>query len=283
MNKGKKLLYVFYRSKISFALLSLLLSLLLVIGSTYAWYTDSDERINRMVGAEDKLAAEIKEDFNQVSGWAPGTTREKKVRVTNTGKTPAIVRLSFTEAFVGFEVDKTDNHRDNAALVNGNGNLKLHEFDEQTEKLIDVKDLSTWQIGNVYSTGDNTHYIANAREPEQSYEYNGNRAILLEAFKLNFKTAKVFDKPADTTGQTDYWYYEDGYFYYSEILEPNESTIDLLESVTLTPKYANQYEGALYKLVPQMDAHDITKVLIHDWSIETTSHVYTMYQDKLVK
>lgn len=283
MNKGKKLLYVFYRSKLSFALFSILLSLVLVIGSTYAWYTDSDERINRVDGVENKLAAVIEEEFHQVTAWAPGTTRIKKVRVTNVGQTPAIVRVSFTEAFLGFEVDKTDNHRDNAALLNGNGNLKLHEYDAQNETLVDVKDLSTWEIGHVYSAGNNNYFIANAKEPEQPYEYKGTRADLLAAFQLNFQTSKVFDKPADTVGQTDYWYYEDGYFYYSEILQPNKSTTELLESVTLTPKYVNQYEGALYKLTPQMDAHDITKVLINDWSIGTSSHVYDMYQDKLVK
>ncbi len=278
MNKGKKLLYVFYRSKISFALLSLLLSLLLVIGSTYAWYTDSDERINRVAGAEDKLAAEIVEDFNQVYAWAPGTTREKKVRVKNVGKVPTIVRISLKEHFLDFETDKTDNHGDG----NGNGDLTVYGIPSTTA--VDVENTATWKKGNTYSAGTNIHYKADHALLNQDYPYKGTRTAPLPAFQLNFKSGSVFDPQAlPAASDKNYWYYEDGYFYYSEILQPNQSTTDLLESVTLAPEYANQYKGALYKLVPQMDAHDISKVLIHDWSIGSTSHVYAMYQDKLVK
>lgn len=290
--KLRHLLRVFLHSKGFFACFSILLSLLLIVGSTYAWLTDSDQRVNRAAENSRKLSAILIEEFEHVYHWAPGTTKEKKVRVKNVGEMPAIVRVSFTEAFLGFDVDTTDNHRDNAALINGNGNLKAHDFDSQNETLVDVKDLSTWEIGHVYSVDSSKYYIANAKEPEQPYDYNGTRADLLSAFRLNFQTAKVFDTPADTIGQTEYWYYEDGYFYYSEVLQATDDpatpqtdnlTTDLLESISLDAHYSNQYKGALYKLIPKMDAHDIGKTLIDDWSIDTSSHVYEMYQDKLAK
>lgn len=290
--KLRHLLRVLYQSKGFIACFSIVLSLLLVVGSTYAWLTDSDQRINRAAENTGKLSAILVEDFERVYHWAPGTTKEKKVRVKNVGEMPAIVRVSFTEAFLGFDVDKTDNHRENSTLVNGNGNLKLHEFDSQTDTLVDEKDLTTWEIGHVYEFDSGKYYIANAKEPEQPYQYKGTRADLLAAFQLNFQTAKVFDTPADTVGQTDYWYYEDGYFYYSEVLQAEDDpttpqtenlTTDLLESIRLDAHYGNQYKGALYKLIPQMDAHDIGETLINDWSIQTSSHVYDMYQGKLAK
>ena len=69
-------------------------------------------------------------------------------------------------------------------------------------------------------------------------------------------------------GESEYWFYEDGYFYYSEILDPGEQTQALLASVTLGANYSNEYKGALYKLVPEMDAHDISKTFVNDWAID---------------
>lgn len=278
MNKGKKLIYIFYHSKLSFALLSFLLSLVLVIGSTYAWYTDSDERINRVKGVEDKLAAVIEEDFNQVIDWAPGTTKTKAVRVTNVGEVPAIVRISFKEHFLSFETDKTDNHNEG----NGNGNLKIYSLPSMTS--VNVDDTDTWVVNNTYMVGTDTYYKANFALLDQAFPYKGTRTEPLPAIQLNFKAGSVFDSQDPPSGvSTDYWYYEAGYFYYSEILQPNDTTSNLLESVMLLPEYENQYKGALYKLVPQMDAHDISKVLISDWSIDTTGHVHDMYKNKLAK
>lgn len=287
--KRNHLFRVFLKSKGLFACFSLVLSLLLIIGSTYAWITSADERINRSDANHRKLSARIDEDFDRVYQWAPGTTQTKAVRVKNDGEIPAIVRVSFKEFFLGFDVDISDNHRLDDTIVNGNANLKVHDFDEQSETLIDVKDTSTWTVGNVYVADATDHYIANASVRDHSFVYKGARTAPLSAFQLNFQTAKVFDDPDDTVGEEQYWFYHDGYFYYSEVLQSEDDpgtthtdnlTTNLLESITLDASYANQYKGALYKLVPEMDAHDITESILSDWGIEN-SPVEEMYRDHL--
>lgn len=282
--KRRHLFRTFLRSKGLFACFSLVLSLFLIVGSTYAWLTSADERVNRADANRKTLSAVIEEDFQQVFDWAPGVNKTKKIKVKNDGEVPTVVRLSLKEFFVSFEVDTTDNHRLDANPdnnVNGNANLKIYDA---FTTLIDTKKTNTWAIGNSYEINANTYYQADVALTDRAYVYGGNRTLPLSAFQLNFTTNKVFDTPAATTGKDKYWYYEKGYFYYSEVLQPGEETTNLLESISLNAGYANQYKGALYKLVPEMEAHDLTKDLINDWGIHSVNdHAYNLYKDKLVK
>lgn len=274
--KRRHLFQVFLKSKGLFACFSLLLSLLLIIGSTYAWVTAADERVNRADANHRRLSAIVEEDFSQVFHWAPGTTKEKNIRVRNTGEVPAIVRLSLKEFFVGFETDVTDNH----ASGNGNGNLKVYGTPSPTT--VDVKNTSTWVVGNTYGVSANTHYKANLALLDQTYRYQGSRAAPLPAIVLNFEAGKVFDQNhLPDVDDSDYWYYEDGYFYYSKILPPDAVTPNLLDSVSLSGEYANQYKGALYKLIPEMDAHDLTELPPDDWNVANGSRAYTMIRELL--
>lgn len=274
--KRRHLFRVFLKSKLLFACFSLALSLLLIVGSTYAWITSADERVNRTDANLRKLTAIVEEDFNQVFQWAPGTTKEKNIRVRNTGEIPAIVRVSLKEFFVGFETDTKDNH----GVGDGNGNLKV--YGTPSSPTIDVKKTDTWVVGNTYGVSADTNYKANIALVDQVYPYKGNRKNPLPAIVLNFETGKVFDQSNQpTSSDSEYWYYEKGYFYYSEVLQPNEVTPNLLDSVSLDAGYANQHKGALYKLVPEMEAHDLTRVLLSDWAIISSDYVYTMYQTKL--
>lgn len=275
--KRQHLFQTFVKSKALFACFSLLLSLLLVIGSTYAWIISADERVNRTEANHRKLSAIVEEDFNKVFHWSPGTTQEKNIRVRNTGDVPTIVRLSLKEFFVSFETDKTDNH----ATGNGNGNLKVYGTPSATT--IDVKQTDTWAVGNTYGVNASTYYKARHALLDQTYLYKGTRVEPLPAIELNFEAGKVFDQSnPPSSSESNYWYYEKGYFYYSEILQPNEVTPNLLDSVSLLSTYANQHKGALYKLVPEMQAHDLTNTLLSDWSIASSDYAYTMYQSKLV-
>ncbi|MEO1768839.1 BsaA family SipW-dependent biofilm matrix protein [Candidatus Enterococcus ferrettii] len=288
--KRKHLFRTFVRSKGLFACFSLLLSFLLILGSTYAWITSADERVNRAERNDKRISAKIDEDFEQVFHWSPGTTKKKEIRVKNNGEIPAIVRLSLHEFFISFETNVEDNHRENPAIEEGNGNLVVYPATSVLpNNTIKVNDTSTWKVNNYYSVYANKYYKANQAicnsldDHSLAYVYNdAGRTMPLKAMELNFQTTKLFDQTKKpTAGDTNYWYYEKGYFYYSEILQPNESTEDLLKSVRLNPAYSNQYKGALYKLVPLMDAHDITKSLISDWGIASTDFAYNMYQNKL--
>lgn len=275
--KRRHLFKTFVQSKGLFACFSLVLSLLLIVGSTYAWITSADERVNRTDANHRRVSAIVEEDFSQVYRWAPGTTKEKNVRVRNTGDMPAMVRISLKEFLVIFETVVNDNH----TARDGNGNLKVYGTPSTTA--ISVQDTSTWAAGNTYGLSANKYYKATNRTlRDQLYRYNGPRPMVLLGFELDFQTGKVFDSSTPPpSGTTEYWYYENGYFYYSEVLPPEGVTPNLLDSVSLSEEYANQYKGALYKLVPEMEAHDLTRDLFTDWSISTSSPVYDMYDLKI--
>lgn len=287
--KIRHLRQTFVQSKGLFALFSIVLSLLLVIGSTYAWVTSQDQRVNRAAGNEKKLSAKIDEEFQQVYRWSPGTTKQKRLRVTNNGDTPALVRVSLHEFFLKFETDVTDNQRDNSAEIKGNGNLVSYTNLDASAKYVRVNDTETWAVGNYYEISASNYYkvdqaIVNAlTDPSKSYVYkDASREMPLKAIQLDFQSSKVFDETnPPSSSETKYWYYENGYFYYSEALAPNESTPDLLENVTLDATYTNQYKGALYKLVPQMDARDLSRGLLDDWSIDSDDFIYDVYQELL--
>lgn len=274
--KRRHLFQVFLKSKLLFACFSLVLSLLLIVGSTYAWITSADERVNRTEANQRKLSAIVKEDFSQVFHWSPSTTKEKNIRVQNTGEIPAIVRVSLKEFFVSFETDVTDNH----GSGNGNGNLRIYGTPSAT--VIDVKKTNTWIAGNTYEVNANTHYKADLALLNQTYAYKGSRTNPLSAIVLNFEAGRIFDQNNQpTSSDSNYWYYEKGYFYYSEVLMPDEVTPNLLDSISLDTRYANQYKGALYKLIPEMEAHDLTGELFSDWSISNSDYAYAMHHSKL--
>lgn len=275
--KRRHLFHTFVRSKGLFACFSILLSFLLIVGSTYAWITSADERINRTDANQRRVSAIVEEDFSEVYRWAPGTTKEKNIRVRNTGDVPTMVRISLKEFLVIFETVVNDNHADR----DGNGNLKIYGTPSTTA--IDIQDTSTWAAGNTYGISASKYYKANSSTlRNQTYLHIGARNAALSGFELDFEAGKVFDfinPPASVA--TEYWYYEGGYFYYSEVLQPEEVTPNLLDSISLSEEYANQYKGALYKLVPEMEAHDLTRELFTDWSISNTSPVYAMYDQKI--
>lgn len=275
-DKLRHLLQTVLKSKLLFAFFSLSLSLLLVMGSTYAWLTDQDQRINSSPKVASKLSLSLAGDFDQVIHWVPGTTKAKPIRVVNTGDIPAIVRISFDEFFVGFETTVQDNHVD----TDGNGNLKVYP----TPVLPAItKETSTWVEGKTFEINANKYYKANKVLRNKAYKYkDSGREEPLPAMQLNFTPNKLFDG-ANKPGNTDskYWYYEDGFFYYSEILPAGETTTDLLESVTLSSDYANRYKGGLYHLVPTLDGHDISQSMLTDWALDTTGFVYDLYENKL--
>lgn len=275
--KRRHLFKTFVQSKALFACFSIMLSFLLVVGSTYAWITSADERVNRADSNLKRVSAIVEGDFDQVLHWAPGTTKDRAIRVRNTGDMPAFVRISLEESFAVFETVTNDNHADR----DGNGNLKI--YGTPSIDTINVKDTSTWVGGNTYEVSANKYYKAtNDTFADHAYLYKGTRSDLLKGIELNFESGKVFDENnLPGSGVEKYWYYENGYFYYSKVLQPKEVTSNLLDSVSLRADYANQYKGALYKLVPEMEAHDLSQVPPSDWNIDSNGHGYTMFQEMM--
>lgn len=279
MNAIKKILKVVNQNKPFLAMFSVFLSLLLVVGSTYSWITYSDEKINPSQPNTRKLSAEINEVFTSNLQWTPGKTTEKKLSVNNNGQTPAIIRISLYEYFAQFELDMTDGQ--------GNSSPKIAANSSGTD--IKIEAVSSWQKGRTYKIGPNKYYTAtevhkgNTNNPKTAYVYKGERTVGgLKHLTIQFNAHDIYDeqnKPA--SGIKNYWYYSDGYFYYSEVLQPKEKTKELIQSVNLDKNLPNKYKSALYQLIPVMDAHDVTKSLLLDWQITSNSYVEKMYHGKV--
>ncbi len=279
MKKGKRLLKIIHTHKLLWGLFSIVLSLLLVVGTTYSWITYSDDRINRNKPNSKQFSVVIDESFTPNLQWSPGTVTEKRLLIKNDGQLPAFVRVSLYEFLAHFELDMVDG--------TGNGGLKISAVSSGTDMSGD--DAETWEKGRTYKLKTGQYYTVsevykgNKSKPNTAYIYNGNRpADGLKYLMINFNNPDIFDKDNQPNNERKhYWYYSEGYFYYSEMLKPKEKTKELIQNVSLDKNLPNKYKGSLYQLVPIMDSHDSTKSLLEDWEIPAGSYVEAMYHDKV--
>ncbi|MHC5229559.1 BsaA family SipW-dependent biofilm matrix protein [Enterococcus sp. LJL99] len=284
MGKRKSALRRTSKNRMHLFILSIILSLILVVGSTYSWITYSDEVINRSKTNTRKLSATINESYETNLQWTAGEISEKKLWIQNNGQTPALVRVSLYEFFVNFELEVSDGEGQ------GNGSLKIVD---KANSLMTLKDVSTWEKRSHYeisSKGSPKKYLTAAEvyksdktNSQTAYKYKASSTKdFLTNVTINFNENDIYHEgkaPANNT--KNYWYYSDGYFYYSEELQPNEETTLLLQSISIDGKLANKYKGSLYQLLPVMEAHDNTKSLLEDWQIVSNSDVSDIYREKL--
>ena len=79
---------------------ALISAAVIVGGSTFAWFTSSDEVTNRLTASADYGVA-ITETFTPPSDWLPGQKILKEVAAVNTGNIDAFVRLDLKHAIQG--------------------------------------------------------------------------------------------------------------------------------------------------------------------------------------
>lgn len=79
---------------------AVLIAAVMVGGSTFAWFTSSDEVTNRLTASADYGVA-ITEEFTPPEDWLPGQEITKKAGAVNTGNIDAYVRLDLTHALQG--------------------------------------------------------------------------------------------------------------------------------------------------------------------------------------
>lgn len=267
-----------FHFKFMVAAITFLFSGLMVLGNTYAWFVSEDAKVNQFIGS--RLSAEIVEEFEGNEVWQPGLSTKKVIQVKNIGDVPAFVRLSLYEYLLTFKVDLTDQ--------TGNGNLALSMHEKMPTVAFEKAD--TWiaaaSSGGTY-TREGRHYIAqkatvpNVASGTEMYKYKDSlrEQTDLKWFKLVFPANVYVSAPP--LGTKEYWLYSDGYFYYSELLQPNAISQPVLSSVNLKENAPNKMKGALYHLNPQMDAHDSTNSLLSAWGIASPGDLYNLFHDKL--
>lgn len=259
--------------------LSVMAALLIVIYATYAWNTSAKEKDNHFEGT--RLSAKIVETFVPNLQWQAGTTTQKVIQVTNNGEAAAFVRLSLYEYLLAFQVDVEDQ--------TGNGNLVI--VDQAKDPQATFANFKDWQTvaqsHGTYQSNDSYQVAETAivpTVPEGRFRYpetSERQVSALGNIQLVFDEAHFFTQIPES--QQNYWLYEDGYFYYSEVLYPGETTTPLTKEWQLSSSLPNRYKGALYTVDVNLDAVDIFEDSLSYWQITSSSPVYTMWQDKVVK
>ena len=91
--KTKNILLRFHRQRPLVFLLAILISVVMVLGSTFSWFTQTDSRTNTFQTKELTFRVELQEDFIPPGTVAPGQQVTKSVNAKNTGDTAGFVRL----------------------------------------------------------------------------------------------------------------------------------------------------------------------------------------------
>jgi len=265
---------VLFKRRLIIAICFTIFSGLVVLRSTYAWFVSEDSAVNKFNGT--RLSAEIVEEFEPIFQWETGTNIKKVIQVKNTGEVPALVRLSLYEYLLLFEIDSTDQ--------TGNGHLAIAP--ERIAPEVLQQDPTTWQPaaaagGTFFNHGEyliaKQAIIPDIQAGKDRYIWSdeARKKTAFRWFQLRFSTDVYKELPVD---KTNYWLYKDGYFYYSERLQPGETSSPVLESVSLSKHTPNKYKAVLYQLNPIMDAHDTSNVLLDAWNIGTNGEIYELYK-----
>lgn len=254
---------------------SVLFALVMVLGSTYAWVTLADYRVNRMSSGTLTVLLEGRQEMDVLT---PVYEAEKKLAVRNDSTTNAVVRVSLAEVLLNFEVD----------LADKTGNAHLKKLTTATPQVIDVADSRTWQVGRTYQVSAGQFLIGSERT-------NFSRVYLADSthprpekletgVKLQFSNRLTTTYPAPAPLVRNYWLYYDGYFYYSEILRAGKTSPILVDGVSIFPQAANELKGSFYEVTGEVEAYPASKKAITEvsgWGLSQASPVYQMLKDKV--
>ena len=103
-------------------------------GSTFAWFTSSDEVTNRLTASAD-YGVSITETFTPPEEWIPGQEINKDVSAVNTGNLSALVKLAFEGAL-------TLKAEGDGVAVSG-----FASADKDTLELLNADDVASLQAG----------------------------------------------------------------------------------------------------------------------------------------
>ncbi|MFI3805643.1 hypothetical protein [Vagococcus fluvialis] len=258
--------------KRTLGLFVLLYSLLLIIGSTYAWVTMADQRVNKM---EVKRLEILLTGNEQNEIITPALSVKKDVAIRNDGTSQALVRISLSEILYSFEIDTTDQ--------TGNGHILTQK--QASSQPVDVTQSETWQVGETYQVTPESYWIGKTRTDNPIFQWPQTTR------PSEFQSALILDMPQVTTvqpapedlGET-YWLYYCDYFYYSKPLRPGEWTTPLVHRLQVSPSLENRQKGSLYQLKAEGEAYSASKAAISEspgWNLGTNNPVFTMLKEKV--
>lgn len=247
------------------------MSILLVLGSTYAWVTGKDERVNKFDSPNAKIKISIEGNTNPLL-ISPGLDITRDIRIKNNSEQSIFVRVSLTEVMANLKIDTVDQ----------TGNAHIKNFNGVTPKptaTVKEKDVSTWVVSDYYQA-DSTHLYQIDKVLTYLYqEPQTGRHVDLS--KVTIGTPNV--STTFNSGSTNYWLYYDNYFYYSEPLLPDKESAILIKNISVPTDFPNRLKGSLYE--HDIDAEGVLRndTVYGAWGIPKTpaNPVYNMLHNRL--
>ncbi|WP_430601764.1 hypothetical protein IGJ02_001794 [Enterococcus sp. DIV0724b] len=245
------------QNKLFFGSFALLFSFVLVVGATLAWtsYAEWTKNHTQSEGTDKRLEVKVEEVFDP--NWIPNIETKKEVNIINTGEIDAQIRVSLKEVLLQFKMTYEVYPRAEYAKDSYDYG-DLYES-EKSSATIEISNSQTWIVGQKYKSLDEKkqeHYyegrkrIPTSGTTEIGFNGGNRETEMSKWIRINFGPYVQ----SNQSGGGDYWYYKNGYFYYSTILNPGEKTkTPLLRSLTLSNETPNYFKGSLYDLIVKVE------------------------------
>lgn len=140
-------------------------------GSTFAWFTSTDEVTNKLSASGDYGVA-IAEDFTPPTDWIPGQSIKKDVTVMNTGNVDAFARMWFT----------------------GTMRIVTETDSGTTVSSFDPTGLNTSKLGGNFKYTDGTNFYRQLSESERKIMQTGELAYATGAYKFTSNEAGAIEE-----------------------------------------------------------------------------------------
>ncbi|MDF9824914.1 alternate signal-mediated exported protein [Breznakia sp. PF5-3] len=288
------------------------LALVLVLSSTFLWFTAKDEIEN--IFNFDVFDVVITEKFNP-EPVVPGTEINKEVGVQNKGNADAAVRVKIKKELILMELDQAGNIEIgyNTSTTLGKDQIIVKMSDRE------IADLKASGYNDVTaSVGAPSKVLVFERKQSdlngtggEKVEYfaylndGTNRLVQYDPVAKTFKYAyyvqdttnaklgfhgKTTTPDADfahagitlkfaSTASTD-WSLDPntGWYYYTKLLAGNETTTSLLEKVEFASSLGNEYKGAIFKVTPMLEAIQADQSALDDngWNATISGKTVTV-------
>ena len=252
-----KRIFKICKSKYALTAMALIYTFAMVMGGTFSWITSSDTALNQFETG--RLSTQISETFIGTEQWRPGQTVGKLIKVRNTGDSESIVRVSLNEFLLSFEYD---------LAKGGSGNLRV--FKSAATVVVDRRFPATWATGQTYEAGASAYYKAATAVSALEFGMDvAQRTDNLQYFTVVFgdhvyDSTTIASKPPAVT---DYWYFENGWFYYSRVLSGIDTlTEPLVKAVKMANEVSYNCQSSLYAMTVIHEAITPYEDALTDWT-----------------
>ena len=242
--KLKKILKL--KTKTDILKASVILAAIIVASTSFAWFSSSDEVINRL-SANANYGVSILEDFSPPTKWYPGQTTVKRVYATNTGSIDSFAKASisgninlthyvapdtafdsrFASKYVQLVYDPSHPNIDEVAQLQSNGKLVVRPKSADDALLLTRDKITADSVGQ-YDT----------------------KGFSPGADNSNLQGLYVFERSAVSSEDNEYKYY--GYYYVPD----EEGTGGIYYSVNLS---ADETDTTITAVLPKTDTNTITE------------------------